>query len=279
MPFWDFKRSLGSVALMRELAQARGIADTALLRGSGISPAQLADPNVEIAAGRELKVMANFLRLSGAPARIGLELGLRFRHSTYGLWGYGLVSSATAQDALNMALRYLPLTYLFAQVTVRREGELAILQFHEPDFTLDLQRFVLERDMSAAAALLHELIGERFALKHCQLAVSETPGRGESAVASLFGASPQYAARNSQLAFEARLLDRRLPDANPITAAMCEQLCAELLRRRTRRGSEAQSVRQYLEVPGVRLPDLAGMARHLNTRIGRDSDEIAANLS
>lgn len=263
MRFWDFKRGLGSVALLVADGRERGLSETALLRGSGISPAQLGDPNVEIAATQELRVIANFLRLGKAPPGVGIQLGSRFRFSTYGLWGYGLVSSATALEALQLALRYLPLTYLFTQLQFRREGALAVMQFEAPDFTPELQRFAVERDMSAAASLMRELTGETFSLQRFAMRLSRPPD--SVAPERLFGAALSYGARSNQLVFEARLLERRLPDANPITAAMCEQLCAELVRRRGQPGSTSEAVRQYLEVPGMRLPDLAQMSRHLNT--------------
>lgn len=261
MIFWDFKRSPASVDLLVGFGAELGLPASALLRGSGISLAQLSDPNVELAAVKELKVIANLVKLSGAPSGLGLQVGLRYRITTYGLWGYGLISSATAADALAMALRYLPLTYLFNQIVYRRQAGLATLHFDAPDFTDDLRRFVIERDMAAAAALMRELVGEGFALSRLQLQPEE---RGKSS-RRLFGIEPVYAAGSNQLSFDASLLARRLPGANPITASLCEQLCAELLRRRTTQASTGDVIRRYLEIPGASLPDLAAMARHLNT--------------
>ncbi|EIT67908.1 MULTISPECIES: AraC family transcriptional regulator [Hydrocarboniphaga] len=261
MIFWDFKRSPASVDLLVGFGAELGLSASALLRGSGISIAQLSDPNVELAAVKELKVIANLVKLSGAPSGLGLQVGLRYRITTYGLWGYGLISSATAADALAMALRYLPLTYLFNQILYRRQAGVATMHFDAPDFTDDLRRFVIERDMAAAAALMGELVGDGFALTRLQLQPEERGKAGRR----LFGVEPVYAASSNQLSFDASLLARRLPGANPITAALCEQLCAELLRRRTTQASTSDVIRQYLEIPGASLPDLATMARHLNT--------------
>lgn len=261
MIFWDFKRSPASVDLLVGFGAELGLPASALLKGSGISIAQLSDPNVELAAVKELKVIANLVKLSGAPSGLGLQAGLRYRITTYGLWGYGLISSATAADALAMALRYLPLTYLFNQILYRRQAGVATMHFDAPDFTDDLRRFVIERDMAAAAALMGELVGESFALTRLQLQPEER-GKGSR---RLFGVEPVYAASSNQLSFDASLLARKLPGANPITAALCEQLCAELLRRRTTQASTGDVIRQYLEIPGAPLPDLATMAKHLNT--------------
>ena len=268
MIFWDFKRSPASVDLLVSFGAELGLPASALLKGSGISIAQLSDPNVELAAVKELKVIANLVKLSGAPSGLGLRAGLRYRITAYGLWGYGLISSATAADALAMALRYLPLTYLFNHVGFRlaqgRQGGVATMHFEAPDFTDDVRRFVIERDMAAAAALMSELVGDGFALTRLQLQPEERGNAGRES-RRLFGVEPVYAAKSNQLAFDASLLARKLPGANPITAALCEQLCAELLRRRTTQASTGDVIRQYLEIPGASLPDLATMARHLNT--------------
>ena len=263
--FWDFKRSPASVGLLVSFGAELGLSAPALLKGSGISIAQLSDPNVELAAVKELKVIANLVKLSGAASGLGLQVGLRYRITTYGLWGYGLISSATAADALAMALRYLPLTYLFNQLVFRRQGETAILHFEAPDLADEVRRFVIERDMAAAAVLMNDLVGDGFALSRLQLQPEERSAHSKPLSRRLFGVEPVYAAKHNQLAFDASLLTRKLPGANPITAALCEQLCAELLRRRTTQASSGDVIRQYLEIPGASLPDLATMARHLNT--------------
>ncbi|WP_020648672.1 AraC family transcriptional regulator [Solimonas variicoloris] len=265
MSVWDFKRSTASVQLLVAFGRERGHAEAELLRGSGLSPAQLADPNVEIAAVRELRVIANLLRLSGDAPGLGLSAGLRYHFTAYGFWGYGLVSSATAADALRLALRFLPLTYAFTQISFHEQQGLGILRFDAPDCAENLKRFVVERDVAAAATLLHELAGPSFTLR--RMALREAPpraGTAREASMRLFGIEPVYGAASNHLAFDRADLARPLPGANPVTAAMCEQLCSELVQRRRAAISTAEAVRLYLQAPATRLPDLDGMARQLN---------------
>jgi hypothetical protein len=58
------------------------------------------------------------------------------------------------------------------------------------------------------------------------------------------GAVPQWGAPDTSLAFDRRLLARPLPQANALTLAQCEQLCAQLLEQRRARLGTAQQVRQ-----------------------------------
>lgn len=101
MSFWNFARGPASVRLLLDFGQHRGLSAHELLAGSKISPSQLDDPNTELAATQELKVVENLLRLLRHPPGLGLEVGQCYRFSTFGLWGYGLVCSATLGEALS----------------------------------------------------------------------------------------------------------------------------------------------------------------------------------
>lgn len=266
LSFWDFKRSSASAKLLVKFGRERGLTDESLLRGSGLTLQQLDDPNTELTAAQELRVIGNLLRQSERPSRFGLEVGLRYRFSTYGLWGFGFISSATVADALSLALRFLPLTYAFTLISFHEESDVGVLTFGEPDLDSELRRFLVERDMAAAAALLHELIGSDLSILRLSFRASEPkrPTKGTTELRSIFGAQARYDAASNSLAFDRALLERTLPQANPITAAMCNQLCSELMERRRERSSTASIVRQYLSVPGGTAPDLAAMSRLSN---------------
>ncbi|WP_372813935.1 AraC family transcriptional regulator ligand-binding domain-containing protein [Pseudomonas sp.] len=75
-------------------------------RGTGLSFNQLRDPNVQVSASAELRVISNLCQSSLLPETLGFQAGLRYSFSTYGLWGLGLISSATLGDAMTLALRF-----------------------------------------------------------------------------------------------------------------------------------------------------------------------------
>ena len=86
------------------------------LAESGITQAQLRQPNADVAATQELRVIANIVQRLGDPVRLGLDMGLSFHFATYGIWGLALISSATGRDAMQFALRSLPLTHAFTTI-------------------------------------------------------------------------------------------------------------------------------------------------------------------
>ncbi|ANJ76033.1 AraC family transcriptional regulator [Ralstonia insidiosa] len=268
MNVWDFTRSPASARLLVDFGVERGVSSPSLLMGSGLSAQQLGDPNVEITAEQELRVTANLLRaLRPAPAGLGFEVGARYHFSAYGIWGYGLIASATAGDALALSLRFLPLTYAYTTISYREEGALCVLTFTEPDLAAELKQFVVERDMAAAALLLKEIGGEAFSLARFTLKTKRTPVGPASSetVRTLFGRSPEGGAHVNSLGFDRALLNRKLPHADPVTVSMCEQMCERLMESRRTRAGAAATVRQYLNAsPGGLSSTLEDMARLMN---------------
>jgi len=266
MSFWDFVRGSASVRLLVEFGQAHGLAASRLLQGSGLSQAQLDDPQVELMATQELQVVGNLLRLLKHPPGLGLEVGARYNFSTYGLWGYGLVSSATAADAMALALRFIPLTFAFTLISARQEGTQCILSFGEPEIEHHARRFLVERDMAAAARLMKDVVGADFVLTRFTLKETMPPKRasGQSALC-IGGTQVEYGMASNSLAFDLRFLTRPLPQANPVTVSMCEQMCRQLMERRRVRLGTAELVRQYLgAMPDGTAPDLPQVAQLVN---------------
>lgn len=255
MSFWNFARGPASVRLLLDFGQHRGLSAHELLAGSKISPSQLDDPNTELAATQELKVIENLLRLSRHPPGLGLEVGQCYRFSTFGLWGYGLVCSATLGEALSRALRFVQLTYAYSVIEpgIERgmqgptEADTCWLRLRPPELATGLSRFLVERDLAAAATLLCELGGPRFSLRRIELPAGRGRAFRPSACLTALGGAPlTYGATGYGLAFDAAWLAHKLPSANPTSAAMCDEMCAQLLERRRVRAGTATLVRQVM---------------------------------
>ncbi|AYZ63696.1 AraC family transcriptional regulator [Burkholderia multivorans] len=270
MSFQDYTRSPAGARLLVDFGGERGLPNAKLLAGTGLSAAQLDDPNAEVTAAQELRVTANLLRLLGHPPGLGFEVGRRYHFSAYGVWGYGLIASATARDALELAMRFLPLTYAYTVITYREDDDGCVLNFGAPELAGELSRFLVERDMTAAVVLLQEMGGADFTLSRFTLqAERPAAARGAApavAVPRIAGVEPTFGARSNSLAFARTYLDRPLPQANPITVSMCEQMCTRLLEARRAHVGTAAMIRDYLgSTPGTPPFSLEDMARLMNT--------------
>lgn len=262
MSYWDFARSPVSVRLLLDFGLARGLAATTLLRGTRLAEAQLADPEATVAARQELRVAANLLQQLKNPG-IGLPLGQCYQLSAYGMLGYGLMSSANGAAALALARRFLPLTYAYASIAQRQRGDRVELVFAPPDdLEPALQRFVVERAMGACARLLRDVLGSRAQLLACQIGYGAPPAG--SVPTRLLGAVVQYRPGEHLLAIARADLQQPLLQANPVTAEMCERLCAQLLARRRTRLDTTALVRAHLaDLSSGQAPDLGVLARLL----------------
>ncbi|MGE8414469.1 MAG: AraC family transcriptional regulator [Pseudomonas sp.] len=269
MSIQSFTRGPSSALLLVNFGLEKGLALARLLAGTGLSMEQLQDPNSLLSAAQELCVVGNLLALLGHPPGLGHEVGLRYHFSTYGLFGYGLISSATPADALRLALRFLPLTYAFSHIGYHQEPGVGVLTFGEPALSdIGVRAFLLERDMAAAAVLMKEIVGQDFRLlRLTRRGAPPVHGNG-GAVQGIFGLVPEFRAACHSLVFDRRFLQRPLLQANPVTVSMCEQMCSQLLeRRQAPRGSAAQVRQQLGALAAGSLPDLPGMARLNHTSV------------
>jgi len=187
--------------------------------------------------------------------------------SAYGILGYGLLSSATGADAVALARRFLPLTYAFASLAHRRDKDHDVLTFEpSPELSPSIQRFAVERAMGAASRLLRDILGGNFALASFGLRYADAPAAATRTPAQVFGVAIKYAAASNALSIKRERLAEALPQANPVTAAMCERMCKELLSRRRTRLDTATFVREHLSaLPGGQAPQLQDIAGLLNT--------------
>src|SRR3989344_5024519 len=170
MNFWDFKRSSASVRLLVEFGQERGLDVAKLLARSGLKEADLADLSIEVDASQELCVVGNLIRACRQPG-LGLEVGMRYNFASYGLWGLGLISSATAGEAMALALRFVPLTFAFCRISGALDGEVYTVGFEAPEVGAGGEGFLGRGGGAGAARLMEEGLGpgvflSRFTLQH-----------------------------------------------------------------------------------------------------------------
>jgi len=248
---------------MIEYGRGRKIAPQALLKGSQLTLAQLADPDFTVLAAQELAVASNLLKLTGHEAGLGLKLGLSYHLSAYGLLGYGLLSSATGMEAMALARRYLPLTFTYVEIAFRRAGPHDVVAFKaSPELSADLQRFFVGRAMGATCRVARDVIGSDFALTAFELAYEAEPGGKRN----VLGAEVRYGQHVNAIAFEHARLEHPLPQANAATAAMCERMCAELLARRRTRLDMTSFLKEYLATHTFDSPpQVKDVAALLNT--------------
>lgn len=256
------KRSITSAQLLTQLGLDHGLSVERCLLNTGLSPLQLAELHSEIDGAQELQLIRNLLDALPEQHDLGLQAGLRYQLTTYGIWGYALLSSQTFRQAADLGLRYLDLTFAFNRITLSEEADQAHLDLDGSHLPSHLRDFLLLRDAVAVMVIQRELTGAKMPLNRVQLSMPAPtdPAR----FIEQFGLLPEFACTRNRISLPRRLLDLPLPRANPHSAQLCELQCQALLAKRHVRSGLAGQIRdRLLSTPG-RLPDMELIASELN---------------
>lgn len=262
MAGWDFPRGVASVALLAGFAEELGQSVGDVLVGTGLDPAALRDPRALVAAEQELTVVRNLVRRHSDrdPGVLGLHVGARYHATSYGIWGYAVTSCATVREAVELALRYVELTYVFCLPELRTGSPLAELRCRDDEVPADVRGFLVARDVAAIMTLVREQAGA--GLRPTALSLRAPVPADVRPYREALGLEPEFDAR-TRITFPREVLDRPMPQASEHTLAWCERQCREMLDT-LRRGTDAATrVRRVLTDVGA----AAGMA------------EVAAELS
>jgi len=260
------RRGIASTRLLCSLADEYALDRAVCLRGTAIAPALLDDPNAEIDAVQEFRVIANLIDALGArgvsDVELALKAGARYHLTTMGIWGFAMASSATLGSAVNVGLRYLDLTYSVNRVWLDHGANTACLVIDERNAPPKLSQFVVLRDMAAIMTLNRELLAAPVLPCSVQLRFPATAGLGPQ-LQAMFGCMPAFDSPRSHLEFDLQLFAEPLPQANELMRQSCEEQCRALLARRRGRAGVAGRVRdRLLKNPG-QMPDMDAIAAEL----------------
>ncbi|MCP2279988.1 Helix-turn-helix domain-containing protein [Nocardia amikacinitolerans] len=262
---WNFPRGIASVALMVGYAGEHGVPAARMLADAGLTEAMLRDPDAQIDAHTELAVIRNLVREVDAPA-LGVELGRRYRITTFGIFGFACVSSPTLGEAISFALRFLDLSFTFCLPVAHWEAGEFVARVHDESVPADVRQFLVERDVTAMYQVMSDLLGRPVPLLRAEFRFAE-PEYADR-MTEVLGVRPGFARAHNVFTIDPAMLEQPLPQANEHTWAMCLAQCRQLVDRRRARTGIAAEVRELL-VPGgadgfAAPPGIDLVARELN---------------
>ena len=259
-PSWPARRSTISAQLQLQLGLDHGLSVDTCLQGTGLTPLCLAEAAQQIDAAQELQLVANLVAALPGIGDLGLQAGLRYPLTCYGVWGYALLSSPTMRQAAELGLRYLDLTFAFTRVHLSETGNIAQLRLDDRPLPAGVREFLVLRDAIAVTVIQRELSGAVLPLRRVQLRMA-APCEPRLFIES-FGLVPEFASPENCISFDRRVLDQPLPRANPALVELCERQCQALLTTHPLRSGLAEQVRRRLLTPG-RVLDISQMATEL----------------
>lgn len=229
---FDFPRSAAGVQHLVRYAERAGLAAEPLLIGTGLRVSDLSPGPGGVGvvtAAQELRVVRALARRLPAA---GADVGRRYTVDSFGVMGWAMLASATVGQAVDVALRFIDLSFAFVIPVARVEGEQIVAELDATGLPSDVRRWLLARDATAVATVLDSLVPGGVGLT---LTLGEDRG---------------------VLSFPAGELDRPLVRERGTDRDAAEAACAEITSSRRRATGTAADVRVLI---AQRLRDGAPM--------------------
>ncbi|MFW1839794.1 AraC family transcriptional regulator [Acinetobacter gyllenbergii] len=216
---------LGLTSLL-DAMQQQGYSLTELLAGTGISQDALNSAASHISPYQKLQLFKTIQRLTTDPL-IGMRAGQKQRLSDFGVYGYALYASRNFQQAVEFGIRHIKLAAPVLKKTFSIQKQVAIFEGHEIIALGKLLPLVCEFWFSSMQSLIECVLEAPFQAKKLLLPYPAPEYAAE--YEKVFRCPVEFDAEVMQWHFDLDWLDRPCPNANPITAAMCQSFCERML--------------------------------------------------
>lgn len=248
-------------AIVREM-EARGVPADETLKGAEIDQSQLDVHTVRISYSQMDRVMRNALRLAGPEA--ALAAGARMRITSYGMYGYALLSSATLEETKEINNRYLRVAGPLCDARLQAEGGAMVSSvnpMHWFDTASGVYRFAVEFGLAAHQAIRRDLCGPGFRFSEIAVVYPKPPHA--AAYAEMFECPVRFDQPRNEFRHDIRFSEGPMPFPDARTNAMALEMCEELLRGLNSAGGAAAKVRRLLVEQLGQFKDLEGIAEVL----------------
>jgi AraC-like DNA-binding protein len=251
--------------LILEVAQRHGVDRSALLAAAGVPAKTLEDPNGRLSRLQAAGLVMQALKLSNEPA-LGYEIGLHSSLTSHGLMGYGLISSSTLRQAIELAAKFLQLRLPMFGMKLFTDGTYAVIEITEAvPLSPAIRQCLFDLFLVGMGRVAPTLTGYRMPDIELWFDCPE-PAYYARYKARL--PSVRFGMGANQLRFRATYLDHRPDTANPVTAKMVEEQCRRELEQLGFAGDLVGQVRAALRGPKRGYPDLekAAALLHMSSR-------------
>jgi AraC-like DNA-binding protein len=252
------------VATVVDALAAEGVSPDDALAGAHLSSSAIYSPATRVSLNQVIECYSNAARLS-RDRRFAYRAGLRFHVSTYGMYGFAILSSTNFRQTMNFAVRYHQLAAPLAEITFAEADGLAVWTIDpipHPRVDAALYKFLVELQFGIHLSLHRDVMGSSFLPR--ELRVTYPPPDDAQDYAEAFGCKVTFGQAHNELLFEAACLDRAPQLGNEITYSALKKLCDELLDDLRLRVGLVGKVREILLVNLLRPTSFEAVAEYLH---------------
>ncbi|MDF7774052.1 AraC family transcriptional regulator [Sphingomonas sp. AOB5] len=251
------------IATVIDTVASRGIAPETVLERTGLTLAEVRDPNALTSIGQYLIACENIVA-AGAEFADAFAIGARLHLSAYGMYGYALMCSPSMRDFFDFAVRYQPLATPTVRLEWRSEGDVAIWRFREiyrDVMSSGVRTFLVRQQMKMTFTHIRDTAGTDNLPVRALFALPEDPhAAGDERALSC---PCLYAQEANELHYPIGILDQTPELGNSLTRTMLEQTCERLIgQSRISSGLSGEVYQLLLNAPS-QLPSMTSAAAQL----------------
>ncbi|WP_042877630.1 AraC family transcriptional regulator [Cupriavidus necator] len=254
------------LAALLAVTSEAGMEPGAVLAGTNLDLAALADPFTLTSPHQFLTAARNAIRLRGKPD-LGVKVGSRLHVSSYGMYGYALLCSEGLARAFDAAVKYHQLANGMLDIRwVEQEGMASwVFPNHDtilqPGMDEPLYHFLIEMQFAVHVTMIKDVMGPWCVPARAMFTQAE-PAHA-AALAEVLECPLAFEQPQTMLSYPAAWLSRAPQLANPITAAQMSAHCARLLEAfRWQEGITRRVFQELTRTPG-RFPEIEQIAESL----------------
>ena len=251
------------IALIVEALAAGGIAPADALRNVGVPPDVLHSVRTRVSVNQVLQCCRNAVRLSADPF-FAYHLGLRAHVATYGMYGFGILSSTSFREAFHFAIQYHALLTPIVPTGFREDAQHGIWSFQpiaHPAVDAPLYKFLVEFSFGVAVAIHRDIMGPHFVPE--ELRVVYQPSQDPRAYRDVFGCPFLFGQAANELLFDAKWLNTAPSYGDRLAHATVVSVCDQFLQELQQQTGTAGQVRRLVSANLARPGSLHSVARHL----------------
>jgi AraC-like DNA-binding protein len=249
------------VTLMLRQTRLYGIDDAVVLEKTQITHAQI-DGGVSSVNGHQFLQMIENVAANVDDSAFPVRYGVNMSVGTHGIMGYALLTSATARDALDLALRFYKTIFSIMTFVEEKQGD-------ESHFilTVDAEKpeqkyYLVEGIFSGMLSVARFVSG--FQILPCKMRLSIPKPLHADIYQKLFGITPEFGCERNEIILNQETLSFALPANDPQTQKMAEAQCQQMLEAMEQYCSFPMRIKKMMKNTPDSLPDLMGVAQQMN---------------
>ena len=241
-----------------------GIDAAPLLAASGLRARALRDPSAQVSREQEMAFQRAFAARTADRPDVWLRVGRQYHLLTYGIVGMAVLSAPTLRRAFEIGLTFRELLFTRQRMTLTTRGDAALFEMAAAPGADDFARFEAWRDLGAVQTAFNDLWQGPFPFRRAYLA-HPRPADAEQCreIAALLGVPIQFDAGITALQFDARTLDVRPAQGNPLLEDMYVRQMRALVERHRDDSDVVEAVVDVLVRASSDWPGQADVARRL----------------